>query len=1068
MWKFTFITAVFIYFFTLKYSYTQNVYTYDFGTTTASYTVAGSSNNITAAPSGNAYIYVASSPNGGAQIKNPGISTFGSGSKLMLHSSSSGGSSNKFAIWGYSGGTSSYTKFTVVLADSNGSNTPTSGIFYFCTGTGTSFQNNNGLSPGEILSGIKWSVSNTGNITTKAIRVGNSWRDITINPFYQGQTNAYTIEVFGNNGFSAVNYNYNSTSNSVAPLKQDIYVNGVLCADDFDVSGNGLVQGSSVDCLMFYVEENSASKLCAFIDNVSYQSTISPNVQTYVDYYSKSSGNLNLTNNWTTNSDGSGTEYPPNFSGGTGGISFMNFYLTNRAAATIDANWNISGANCKLYIGNGVQACTLNVPASYTFSTPFVMINNAGVLQISNSSSSITSMNVQSGGIYIHNCNGSQIPPSVWNINSSCIVSGVTNSAPSGFEQSFYNLTWNCSSQSQDINLVLPSGFSVVNNMTVQNTGSVTGRTLQLIQNTSRTVSIGGNLSLTGGHFSLSSGSGSMGLSVLGNTTVSNYSELYLSEGGSANSTLTLYGNISVESGCTITDNGSQTGNTIIFAKNGTQNLYRSGSINNVNYSVNSGTTLVIDNDIPVSSSRSMTLNGTIYFWNYLLSGAGNFILNNGATIGIGNTGGLTSSGLLGNIQNTGTRIYSTSANYIYNGSIAQETGNGLPSQVNNLTFENTAGFVLTSPVNVNGMLSLRSGIIDIANNNITVNSGGSISGPMGDFTSASYFKTTGTGTLKLFAGPAEITFPVGNGSYTPVTIRNSGTNDYICIRVQNSIDNPVVNDHIVNKQWVISEDTPGGNNITAAFTWNPVDESINFDRMSNIYIGNWTGIAWETYYAGYGYNGPGPYTVIASEQNLLGNYVIGNPGALPVELVYFNTLVKQNDIILKWKTASEINNTGFEIYRKKTGQGDWVKTGFIAGRGTSNTETEYLFTDSKLETGQYNYRLKQIDVNGNYEFFNLNSPVSIDKPQKYELLQNYPNPFNPVTKIDYYISQKSFVEIIIYDMLGKEVASPVKEIKEAGYYTADFNGSFLASGIYFYRLKACNFTEIKKMILMK
>lgn len=1067
MWKFTFILFTVIQLFTFKFQ-AQNVYTYDFGSSTASFTTAGSSNNITAAPSGNAYIYIASTPNGGAQIKNPGLTTFGSGSKLMLHSSASGGSANKFAIWGYNGGTSSYTKFTVVLADSTGGNTPTSGIFYFCTGTGTSFQNNNGLSPGEILSGIKWTVANNGSITTKAIRVGNSWRDMTINPFYQGQTNAYTMEIFGNNGLGSVSYNYNGISNSVAPLKQDIYVNGVLCADEFDVSGNGLVQGASVDCLMFYVEENSASRLCAFIDNVSYQSGISPNVQTYVDYYSKSSGNLNLTSNWTTNADGSGTEYPPNFTGGAAGTSYMNFYLTNRTSATVDANWNITGSNCKLYIGNGSQACTLSVPSSFTLTSPSVTINNAGVLQISNSSSSITNMTVQSGGTYIHNTNGSQIPNAVWNTNSHCLVSGVTNSPPGGFGQSFYNLTWNCSAQNQDINLAVPSGFAVTNNMTVQNTGSTSGRTLQLIQNTSRSAVIGGNLTLSGGNLSLSSGSGSMGLTVNGNTALTNSCELYLSEGGTANSSLTLLGNLSVGTGCLVTDNGSQTGNTIIFGKNGTQNLYRSGTMSNINYTVNSGSTLVIDNDITVNTSRALLLNGTLYFWNYLLSGQGNFTLSSGATIGIGNAGGISASGSTGNIQNSGSRRFSTSANYIFNGSAPQVTGSALPVQVNNLTFENPEGFVLTSPVTVNGMLSLRNGIVNISNNNIAVSSTGSVSGALGNYSSASYISTTGTGTLKLFAGSTEVSFPVGNGSYTPVRIINNGTADFFSVKVQNSIDNPVINNNIVNKQWTINEDLPGGSSLTVNFTWNPGDEKAGFDRTSSVYTGNWTGTAWETYYGGYGYNGPGPYSISAPSQYLLGNYVIGNPGALPVELVYFNFNLIKNDLILNWKTSSEINNSGFEIYSKKTAEDTWIKRGFVRGNGTKGTESEYSFNDFNLETGEYDYRLKQVDFNGNFEYFPLGKTVIIGTPKKNELLQNYPNPFNPVTKIDYYITDKSFVKIVIYDMLGRETAVAVNENKEPGFYTAEFNGSSLASGIYYYRITAGSYTEIRKMILLK
>lgn len=88
--------------------------------------------------------------------------------------------------------------------------------------------------------------------------------------------------------------------------------------------------------------------------------------------------------------------------------------------------------------------------------------------------------------------------------------------------------------------------------------------------------------------------------------------------------------------------------------------------------------------------------------------------------------------------------------------------------------------------------------------------------------------------------------------------------------------------------------------------------------------------------------------------------------------------------------------------------------------------------------------------------------------PVRYELSQNYPNPFNPVTKINFSIQKQGFVTLKVYDMLGREVASLVNEFKQAGYYSMDFNASGLSSGIYFYKLQANDFTDIKKMVLIK
>jgi photosystem II stability/assembly factor-like uncharacterized protein len=88
--------------------------------------------------------------------------------------------------------------------------------------------------------------------------------------------------------------------------------------------------------------------------------------------------------------------------------------------------------------------------------------------------------------------------------------------------------------------------------------------------------------------------------------------------------------------------------------------------------------------------------------------------------------------------------------------------------------------------------------------------------------------------------------------------------------------------------------------------------------------------------------------------------------------------------------------------------------------------------------------------------------------PLLFHLSQNFPNPFNPTTKINYQIPQSGFVTLKVYDLLGKEFATLVNEEKPAGNYEVEFNGSSLSSGIYFYKLQAGDYTEVKKMILMK
>jgi hypothetical protein len=200
---------------------------------------------------------------------------------------------------------------------------------------------------------------------------------------------------------------------------------------------------------------------------------------------------------------------------------------------------------------------------------------------------------------------------------------------------------------------------------------------------------------------------------------------------------------------------------------------------------------------------------------------------------------------------------------------------------------------------------------------------------------------------------------------------------------------------------------------------------------------------------------------------------VIDRP--LPVELSSFTSVVSNSTVELRWTTLIELNNEGFDIERSVS-SGSWNKIGFIKGHGTSNVPAAYSFIDKGMKPGNYNYRLKQIDFNGNFSYYQLSNEVIVGNPDSYLLSQNYPNPFNPVTSIRYDIPKSSNVSLKVYDINGKEVTTLVDQIKEAGYYKVEFNGSNLSSGVYYYRLEvspsnspgAGFFVDTKKMLLLK
>ena len=210
--------------------------------------------------------------------------------------------------------------------------------------------------------------------------------------------------------------------------------------------------------------------------------------------------------------------------------------------------------------------------------------------------------------------------------------------------------------------------------------------------------------------------------------------------------------------------------------------------------------------------------------------------------------------------------------------------------------------------------------------------------------------------------------------------------------------------------------------------------------------------------------SGPGNYTVPSAFTSVIMTvkYIIP---PFPVELTSFTAVVINETVQLNWETATEVNNYGFDIERKT--EGSWHKIGFVAGNGNSNSPKEYSFIDKNPYGGSsFVYRLKQIDNDGAYEYYN---EVEVDLvPGGYELFQNYPNPFNPSTNIKFSLPEDARVSIKVYDILGSLVDEIVNKEFKAGYHQVEFDASSYKSGIYFYRLEAENFVQTKKMNFLK
>jgi Secretion system C-terminal sorting domain len=189
--------------------------------------------------------------------------------------------------------------------------------------------------------------------------------------------------------------------------------------------------------------------------------------------------------------------------------------------------------------------------------------------------------------------------------------------------------------------------------------------------------------------------------------------------------------------------------------------------------------------------------------------------------------------------------------------------------------------------------------------------------------------------------------------------------------------------------------------------------------------------------------------------------------GVTPVELTSFEAVQNGRNVNLKWETASEINNKGFEI-QKSLDKINWDDLAFVQGNGSTTQIHYYSYNDNVNDSRIIYYRLKQIDFNGSYEYSKRISVTNNNLPADFVLEQNFPNPFNPSTTIRFYLPEASDVILKVFDINGKEVADLVNRRLSEGYHDVQFNSSNLASGVYIYRMQAGYYIAAKKLMLLK
>jgi hypothetical protein len=800
------------------------------------------------------------------------------------------------------------------------------------------------------------------------------------------------------------------------------------------------------------------------------------------DYQTHQTGAWNQTSTWERWNGSSWVNPAPSTPGSSDGVIAILanhvVNIPNGVTVTADQITIASNITSKITIDNGALLILNNGSGNdlsfVSAARGKLEINGAFRVQEGSTINNATSSRITVGatGVYQHNymTTAGTIYNATWNSGSELEIMGYTSNtaAPAGLNQAFYDFTWNCEGQLDDVDLdgALGSSTTIAGDLNIISTNNQWF--LILSNTTDYTLNVGGDLNIYGdcivyfsagtavatlnisGDFSNGSNTGSspsvlagrsaaVTLNVGGATVIAN--DLTLSE-GSGTGRINVAGNFSHSSGA-VSETSSGSG---VINFNGTYQFFNSTGLfsNTINF---------------IIASNSIVEMGSSYF-----AGTGSFTLSNSSEIRLGSVSGLVSGTGSGNIRVSGTRTFGSSTTIVYNGAAAQATGNGLPSTVYNLTVDNGFPVTLSTTLTVSNTLTLTNGILVLGNQNLTIAGTGAISGG----TETEYIATTGNGVLTINnVGNTGTVFPIGtSASYNPCTINNTGTIDNISARVYSGTIGGASLSDVVNRTWEISEATPGNSMFNLTLQWNATDEGFSFDRtgcgIGHYSNGNW--VPGPTSSAA----GSDPYTQTRTGISSYSQFGIGDAfSPLPVELMTFTASLKEKNVVgLNWQTASERNNDRFEIEFSMDAQ-SWTYHGEIEGNGTVNTISAYDFND-RLESevisraAKLYYRLKQVDFNGDVEY----SPVAIVsmQPAAFSVAACAPNPFNDQLSVSYQKLAEDDISLELLDLNGTVVLTKSYTGKETS-GVAIVETADVPFGIYILRMSNGKDLETQKII---
>jgi hypothetical protein len=907
---------------------------------------------------------------------------------------------------------------------------------------------------------VLWGATATSGTTYIVSKTGS---DLIFNGFVE--PNFKPTLVVPNVTFSSFNQNTSSpTANQTFTVNGQYLTTsvGIKAPTGFEISDNastnfsdsltlavnsGLVSNGPVTV---YVRLNGAN-LGSYAGNINITSTgattktVSVNGVRSGIFYSKSTGNLQDLSTWGFNTDGTGTS-PLNFT--TGGATYV---LTNRSSVVLDTFIIISGTSSKMIIGDSINAIELSISSNGGLTGNVDLNANAKLVMESSVQPTIGTQ-------------GSNSTLQYKNISATVTAGNYKNLTLTG--------TGTKTFAGGNINI---AGDLILDNVTI-NGGNPSFTTLNVAGNvtylgtvippvTANSITL--NFTDTSGATKTISAAGNdvrwFRISVPANATVDVQNATKVWVGNTSGGGLNIANNGTLKLNAADLELFPSTGTSAAFVFNTTGKLATTdstdvylartgnGNLGTLRFDPTSNEIGNLTLDLTGSTNKSVTLGSNLTI-------KGNIQLNNGTLI-VG-TNQLTVAG--SSIINTNGKISVDSATLVFENSANLSLNKSyFAANINNLRMNSTADVALTSNLTVQGNVTFDLGMMTTVDSQLTVI--GNISGG----SSSSYFKSTGLGKLnKSIANGITQNFPIGNGAYNPVQVKNNtGSADEFSVRVLDEVyingtsGTASIKDR-VKRTWDISKATSnGGSGVDFTFVWNGSSEESG--TVTNPILNHYNGTTgkWEMPAVAASNFVSGTSVTFTGYTGSFSPFGIGNGTGLPVTWMSVKGVNADQNAIITWATASEEGNQYFDVQRSLDGK-TFESIGNVDSKGSLGGNYSYTDQNASILGSTLYYRIKQLDFNG-ASTYSVVVAVTFNKGGVV-IGSVYPNPVQDVLNVTVSTSKSEIATVSILDVTGKLVQKETKSLGKGSSILQIPTGQ-LPQGIYFLNVISNGILTTKK-----